>query len=55
MASLAPKALVLNSPDDWFDWLDYLKDLATAKHVWNLVDPGLKSVPDLIEPTIPTL
>jgi len=55
MASLAPKALVLNSPDDWFDWLDYLKDLATAKHVWNLVDPSLESVPDLIEPTIPTL
>jgi len=33
MASLAPKALVLNSPNDWFDWLDYLKDLAIVKYV----------------------
>ena len=55
MATAAAKAPVLNGPEDWHDWLDYHKDLATAKRVWNLVDPSLQAVPALVEPTIPTI
>ena len=53
MATEAAKAPVLNGPEDWHDWLDYLKDLSRAKRVWNFVDPNLPDVPNLVEPEIP--
>ena len=55
MATPAAKAPVLNGPEDWHDWLDYIKDLSTSKRVWTLVDPGLQVVPALVEPSIPSL
>lgn len=55
MAAPAAKAPVLNSPADWHDWLDYLKDSATSKRVWTYVDPSLEAVPALVEPTIPSI
>ena len=33
MATEAAKAPVLNGPEDWHDWLDYIKDLTTTKRV----------------------
>ena len=54
MATEAAKAPVLNGPEDWHDWLDYIKDLATAKRIWNLVDPDLPDVLDLVELEIPS-
>ena len=41
MAAPVAKAPVLNGPEDWHDWLDYIKDLSTLKRVWTLVDPSL--------------
>ena len=41
MTAPAAKAPVLNGPEDWHDWLDYIKDLSTSKRVWTLVDPSL--------------
>jgi hypothetical protein len=55
MAIAPAKAKVLNGPEDWYDWLDRLKDLATSKHVWNHVDPAIDAVPDLSKPSIPTI
>ena len=55
MATDSAKAPVLNGPKDWYDWLDYIKDLATTKRVWNYVNPDLETVPDLLEPSIPSV
>ena len=55
MAAPSAKAPVLNGPEDWHDWLDYIKDLATSKRVWTLVDPSLEAVPALVEPSIPSI
>ena len=54
MATEAAKAPVLNGPEDWHDWLDYIKDLATTKRVWDHVNPDIPDVDDLDEPIIPT-
>ena len=55
MAAPSAKAPVLNGPEDWHDWLDYIKDLSTSKRVWTYVDPSLTTVPALVEPSIPTV
>lgn len=55
MATPSAKAPVLNGPEDWHDWLDYLKDLSTSKRVWQFVDPSLAAVPAIVEPTIPSI
>jgi hypothetical protein len=57
MASTSTKALVLNGPEDWFDWLDGLRDLARSRRVWDLVDPEVEpdAIYELIEPEIPTI
>lgn len=52
MATPTTKAPVLNGPDNWHDWLDYIKDLSTSKRVWAYVDPSLDAVPGLVEPTV---
>ena len=33
MAAPSAKAPVLNGPENWYNWLDYIKDLATSKRV----------------------
>ena len=55
MTSTSSKAIVLNGAEDWHEWLDHLKDLATAKRVWDTMNPDLADtdVVILIEPTIP--
>ena len=55
MAAPVAKAPVLNGPEDWHDWLDYIKDLSTSKRVWTYVDPSLDVVPALVEPLIPSI
>ena len=52
MATEAAKAPVLNGPEDWYDWLNYIKDLATTKRVWDHVNPNIPDVDDLDEPII---
>jgi len=55
MAIKTPKALVFNGLDDWYDWLNYIKDLATARRVWSHADPAVEAIPALVEPSIPTI
>ena len=49
-------ARVLNRLEDWDEWLDNLKVLATAHDVWNLCDPSLLVQPELLtKPVAPTV
>jgi len=53
--SLAIKtAVVLNSPNDWDEWIEVIKTRGIGGEIWQYTDPAATGLPLLEEPRLPT-
>lgn len=53
--SMTRITVVLDKPDDWYNWLFIRKDSCRRHDIWSYVDPdnSKDSLPQLTEPTEP--
>ena len=47
--------IILNSPNDWDEWLEIIRSKALAGNIWSYMDPSKKEteLPILEEPALP--
>jgi hypothetical protein len=54
MATPQKVSVVLNTPNDWDEWIQVVKRQAIAGDIWEHVDPKKDQIPTLDKPEKPT-